>query len=142
VAAVEPEPEPEPAPEPVVAAELGVQPAPALAAPLPSPFPGFRPGRSLDDEIAAYELRIAALATPPASPEPTIQAAAFIHREPPSASAPSAIAPSRGATEIADVAPVDRPAGAVLPGTCHSCGLSISSSARFCRRCGSRQDAA
>jgi zinc ribbon protein len=27
------------------------------------------------------------------------------------------------------------------PGTCRSCGLSISASARFCRRCGTRQAA-
>jgi ribosomal protein L40E len=26
-------------------------------------------------------------------------------------------------------------------GSCRSCGLSISASARFCRRCGARQDA-
>ncbi|HEY2888618.1 MAG TPA: hypothetical protein VGJ17_08390, partial [Candidatus Limnocylindrales bacterium] len=53
-------------PEPVSAA-----PEPVASAPEPvggvvdgapmEPFPGFRPGRSLDDEIAAYELRIAAL---------------------------------------------------------------------------------
>jgi hypothetical protein len=26
-------------------------------------------------------------------------------------------------------------------GSCRACGLSISASARFCRRCGARQDA-
>jgi hypothetical protein len=153
----EPEPEPkvaeslveaEPEPEPEVVADVEPEPEPvhehahAPSAPAPSPFPGFRPGRSLDDEIAAYELRIAALASPPASPEPTIQAAAFIRREPPSAAAQAATSPTRGAAEVAAIVPADRPAGAVLPGTCHSCGLSISASARFCRRCGARQDAA
>jgi hypothetical protein len=140
---VEAEPEPEPAvAETAVEAESEPVHQHAPNAPGPSPFPGFRPGRSLDDEIAAYELRIAALASPPASPEPTIQAAAFIHREPPSAAAQATTSPTRGAAEVASLVPADRPAGAVLPGTCHSCGLSISASARFCRRCGARQVAA
>jgi hypothetical protein len=148
-AEVEPEPEPEPAvaevvaePEPEVVAHAPVPEAQrASEAPAPSPFPGFKPGRSLDDEIAAYELRIAALASP-ASAEPTIQAAAFVHREPPPAAMPSRTGTIRGAAELAAEVLAERPAGAAMPGTCHSCGLSISASARFCRRCGARQDAA
>jgi len=137
--------EPEPGPEaPVAAAEA----EPSLVADTPpvTSFPGFLPGRSLDDEIAAYELRIAALAQIPASPEPAIQPTAVVHREPirtreHTARAPVAMAaeatrePSDAISETAD-----HTAMAPMPGTCRSCGLSISASARFCRRCGTRQE--
>ena len=149
------EPEPEPAatlePEPLAAAP---QPEPATAPPPPAeapstapaptgaaPFPGFQPGRSLDDEIAAYELRIAALAAPTA-PEPPIQAAA-VHRAPPAAAAAASL-PTPMAVPLPMMptpATEEQPGLAPTPGTCRSCGLSISVSARFCRRCGARQAA-
>ncbi len=51
---------------------------------------------------------------------------------------------AESAREVADASsvatvpgPVGRPSGGVQP--CVSCGLSLSASARFCRRCGSRQ---
>jgi hypothetical protein len=51
---------------------------------------------------------------------------------------------AESAREVADASsvatapdPAGRPAGGVQP--CVSCGLSLSASARFCRRCGSRQ---
>ena len=143
----EPEPEPEPflepepvsatEPEPIPAPPLAAAPAPAAAPTSAAPFPGFQPGRSLDDEIAAYELRIAALAAPVA-PEPPIQAAA-VHRAPPPASVPAAMA----AQPLQATAPAidEQPDLAPTPGACRTCGLSISASARFCRRCGARQEA-
>jgi zinc-ribbon domain len=151
----EPEPEaaelpPEPEPE---AAELPPEPA-RVAAPVaaprrPSALPGFTPGASLDDEIAAYDLRVAALSTalPIAAGPP--QPAEF---EAPAVLA-SVIAPAASVTRPAAVA---RPESHLAPmeaipetppetasgtptGTCPSCGLSLSASARFCRRCGTQQ---
>jgi ribosomal protein L40E len=104
------------------------------------PFPGFRPGRSLDDEIAAYELRIAALNDMSLDPGPAIVAPEPIRATAATAAVIPAPAPIvASGTSMADAvvaAPV-----ANVPGTCRSCGLSISASARFCRRCGTRQAA-
>lgn len=141
----EPEPVPVPESEPIPEAASPVEPEPETTAAIPAaasnaadaaPFPGFQPGRSLDDEIAAYELRIAALAAPLA-PEPPIEAAA-VRRSPPAAA--MATAPVQPA-EVAAAPAAVQPSPAPSPGTCQSCGLSISASARFCRRCGARQDA-
>jgi hypothetical protein len=137
-----PEPEPE-------AAELPPEPAPVAAPRRPSALPGFTPGASLDDEIAAYDLRVAALsaASPIAAGPPP--PAAF---EPPAVIA-SVIAPAASVTPLAAVA---RPESHLPPmeaipetppetasgtptGMCPSCGLSLSASARFCRRCGTQQ---
>jgi zinc-ribbon domain len=161
------EPEPEPAAEPVVAGEplvaADLEPeAVAAAAASPSaeaaasaaPFPGFQPGRSLDDEIAAYELRIAALASIPLDPGPPIAAAAPAAA--PAAPPIRAIATTPEPPAATPAGPVGVPAGVAgapavegavtavahgVPGTCSHCGLSISASAKFCRRCGTRQAA-
>jgi hypothetical protein len=141
VAEVAPEPEPEPEPEPV--AEAASEEAPvADARPEahdPAPFPDFQPGRNLDDEIAAYELRIAALNEIPLDPGPAIVAPEVLRAAASATRVDAAPAPLEvpgQATELAEPTSV-----APVPGTCRSCGLSISASARFCRRCGTRQAA-
>lgn len=146
----EPEPEIEPEPEPVaIEPEPEIEPEPAIepeakpavvASPsTPTPgrvaLPEFLPGRSLDDEIAAYELRVASLAAAPPEPLPPVvveatrtPAAVPMERPP--------VATSRVAASL-PVAPVASSPPAA--GTCRSCGLSLSASARFCRRCGTAQ---
>jgi hypothetical protein len=123
-----------------VAGVSGVE--PREGAPHTSASSRFEPGRSLDDEIAAYELRIAALAEAPIESEPPLRPAAVRESE----RGPTVAAMSRErsraeqAPAVAQIQPeaVTAAAGA---GSCRSCGLSISASARFCRRCGARQDA-
>ena len=97
--------------------------------------PEFLPGRSLDDEIAAYELRVAALAATPPEPLPPIIVAAT---PPPMAPVmQQAPQPRVSAAVVPPSSPA--PLAAAAPGTCRSCGLSISANARFCRRCGTSQ---
>ena len=103
-------------------------------------LPEFLPGRSLDDEIAAYELRIAALAASP--PEPVAPITPVVEVAPPRV--PPAFQPAiriQATPRPVPMAPPPAPAGttAAAPGTCRSCGLSLSASARFCRRCGTAQ---
>jgi hypothetical protein len=140
VAAVEPVPEPE-QPAPIPSSTVVAPSGEATAA---SPFPGFLPGRSLDEEIAAYELRIAALAAMP--PEPLTRPAEPPTRAPqPAVRSGSLPAPTQRPARTANpptvvvAAPVQVAAPAATPGTCGTCGLSLSASARFCRRCGARQ---
>jgi hypothetical protein len=131
---------------PINAPEAAVAPEPlsTVAAPPSGParapsFPGFQPGHSLDEEIAAYELRVAALAETPPAPGPPIVVAAT----PPPAPAASRLArPAALAAAPNLPAPTPMPAAPGSPGTCRSCGLSISASARFCRRCGTAQQVA
>jgi hypothetical protein len=144
-AEVEPEPEPEAEAEPVVAEvepepEAEREPAPASEAPVgsagprePVAFPGFRPGRSLDDEIAAYELRVAALAAAPPEPLPPVVVAATPPTDVARAELPRE---TRAFALPPEPTPISAPSST---GTCRSCGLSLSASARFCRRCGTRQ---
>ena len=152
VAEAEPEPEPiaevaqEPGPLPEAAPEPIAEPGtPELAV---EPFPGFQPGRSLDDEIAAYEVRMAALAQIPLDPGPPIpQEPEPAPRIAAAAAPPAAIQPAQQpappSLQVVGTAQpaAGEPAVAGAPGTCRSCGLSISASARFCRRCGTRQAA-
>lgn len=133
---VEIEPEPEPAqpevePEPVAAAEPSVE---------PGSLPSFPPGVSLDEEIAAYDLRMAALATPPPAPPPAIQpiaaSATPMSQEPTAAPTPRivpAVVPDLPAASAAAM-----PAAQAAT-SCPSCGLALSATARFCRRCGTAQ---
>jgi hypothetical protein len=103
-------------------------------------FPGFQPGRSLDAEIAAYELRIAALAESPLDSEPPLQAVGSGAPSPATQVTSATSSPSLGQTLLAAAIAAPGAVAGPSPGTCRSCGLSISASARFCRRCGSRQD--
>ena len=121
------EAEPEPVPEP----EL---PNPAPSAPRVA-LPEFLPGRSLDDEIAAYEQRMATLAVAPAEALPPVVVAAIRPSTEVRTGSAAAVVP--GAVGRLPVAPVH--AASAAPGTCRSCGLSLSASARFCRRCGTAQ---
>jgi len=142
----------------------------------PASLPAFEPGVSLDEQIAAYDLRIAALQAEPEAPAPDLFVpAATVPPFAPPPVAPVPVAPPTAAPPIAAVAPsvarpaapqpqpqaAARPAAAaqsagipdipVTPdastmaagavGTCPSCGLSLSASARFCRRCGTQQRA-
>ena len=155
---VEPEPvvevvEPEslapgPAPEAEALPAVEPVPEPEPAASGAAPFPGFQPGRSLDDEIAAYELRMAALAQIPLDPGPALPPEPqVIERVVASATpvaGPETVSPKPpiAAPAVGVAAPTpDEPTPLGTPGTCRSCGLSISASARFCRRCGTRQAA-
>jgi len=163
VAAVETEPEPEP--EPVTEVEPPAEPRVRLRS---SSLPAFPPGVSLDDEIAAYEQRIAAFTTPPPSAAPSAAPApaparpamqpempSRVEREPerlrPASAADRPVA--MPATERAALPPIyvagpvpdlPAPSPVALPdaqttGSCASCGLTLSATARFCRRCGTAQ---
>jgi hypothetical protein len=115
---------------------------PREGAPHTSASSRFEPGRSLDDEIAAYELRIAALAEAPIESEPPLRPAAV--RESERGPTVAAMSRERSRPEQAPaVAQIQAEAVTVAAGagSCRACGLSISASARFCRRCGARQDA-
>ena len=124
---------PEPAPEPVAEPPASAQPA------RPGSLPSLPPGVSLDEEIAAYDLRMAALAAPP-PPAPTIQPIAASAT--PMGQAPAAMPAPR----IVPAVVPDLPAAseAAMPAaqaatSCPSCGLALSATARFCRRCGTSQ---
>jgi hypothetical protein len=161
VPAVAPEPEPEPiaaAPEPVVAAEAEPEPEPiAVAQPQPEPepepvaaehpvaasadVPEERPTR--DDRVEQPTWRITA---PDGSPEqaPTPSTPQWPGQQPnlpflAGASAQSAATEALWAASARDVVAQTPPTvvGGVQP--CSNCGLSLSATARFCRRCGSRQ---
>jgi hypothetical protein len=125
-----PEPEPEPWPQ--------ADRAPAGRR-RPSSLPAFAPGASLDEEIAAYDLRVAAISGPasagdalapaavhPATSEPTVQPVL------PPIYVPGPV------PDLPDVSPAALPA-AQTTGACASCGLALSATARFCRRCGTPQ---
>lgn len=176
----EPEIEPEPEPEPLAVAEprppASTEPEPVVRADASddadsaAPTLQFPPGVSLDEEIAAYDLRVAALSTP--TPEPEAEPPATLAPEPigrtdpglpaapldwpmaaehaaPRASASDTTGPARLAPryvpgpvpELPDASPVALPA-AQSTGSCASCGLSLSATARFCRRCGTAQHVA
>jgi hypothetical protein len=140
---VEPEVEPEPAAaaEPIVEAAEPVATAPAPSPPAqPGSLPSFPPGVSLDEEIAAYDLRMAALATPPPAQPPAIQpiaaSATPMTQEPAAAPNPRivpAVVPDLPAASAAAM-----PAAQAAT-SCPSCGLALSATARFCRRCGTAQ---
>ena len=84
------------------------------------------PGANLDAEIAAYDQRVAAAAARSAAIEQ--RDAAMRQRDLSSAGIPEAPeAVPASITPISGIA------------TCPSCGLSLSASARFCRRCGTQQ---
>lgn len=139
------EPEPEAAavePEPEV-----VEPTPAPEAPLAPPPP----------PPAAPAWTMVAPEAPSAEPRPAWPPQAPVYRPPaapsrrtpsPLAAAPSwprpatpashALPPAPSVWEESSVVVVNRPGSGVQ--ACFSCGLPLSASARFCRRCGSRQE--
>ena len=151
--------------EPLAAADADTPDGPARSGPALS----FPPGVSLDEEIAAYEVRVAAIATPapveaievppPAVPEPAPlpppapavsdqpawpmaaeRAAPAAARHPAPGSA-QAFTPRFVAGPVPDLpaaSPVALPESRTT-GSCASCGLSLSATARFCRRCGTAQ---
>jgi hypothetical protein len=116
----------------------------------------FEPGRSLDDAIAEYERRRAATGTT----EPDVVPAAAVEPIPTAVGHPipastfdgpvswPAVAEQQWPDVAVPAASAEAPAEAqvhrapVVPGAarpCPSCGLSLSASARFCRRCGTPQ---
>jgi hypothetical protein len=194
-AVAEPEVEVEAIAEPeATAGELEaepVEPAPPTMAPAPdrrpAGLPALPPGVSLDEEIAAYDLRVAALAEPPVAaatpeapavapgpapvappfvvptPAPPVQAPrsdelrpaavqppiAHIHAEEmlprvhqgaPQPALPPVYVPGP-VPELPAASPAALPASQST-GTCGSCGLALSATARFCRRCGTPQPVA
>jgi ribosomal protein L40E len=167
-AAVEPEPEQvvevvvepepvaavEPTPEPVVS----VEPEPAVVAPEPervaepTPEPAPAPVRR-DDRVELPAWQIVAPDGPAAAdghpaPAESLPAAATAEpqwpTQPDDASSLTAQILARRSTEAlwaassAEMMAV--PAPKVTIQSCVSCGLSLSATARFCRRCGSRQE--
>jgi hypothetical protein len=145
-AVVEPEAEPAEA-EP--AAEAPDEEAP-LAAAAASPTPPVEPIPT----AVGQPYPVSVVDGPLAWPEPGVAAAAF---EPnwPDIPTPRRSTAATGAPELPSLPPPTglRRTGANLPGVtappqplaahaCPSCGLSLSASARFCRRCGTPQQAA
>jgi hypothetical protein len=132
--APEPEAEPEPEPEPVAIAEPEPEPEPvAAAAPEPEPV-----AAAPEPQTAPWEPIPTAVGQPlPASvvdgplswPDVTVAASPFEQNW------PDVAAPRRGA----GLPSVEPPAAPVAARACPSCGLSLSASARFCRRCGTPQ---
>jgi hypothetical protein len=165
----EPEPvAAEPAPEPV-AAEAKPEPVAAEAPPAPKPEAELPVAASTATPPPSIEPIPTAIGKPlPASvvdgplswPQSDIAAAAFeqqwpdipVPRQPAPATAPRPAAPA-AAQQVAPEPPRPGPlrrTGANLPSVtapppilaaraCPSCGLSLSASARFCRRCGTPQ---
>jgi hypothetical protein len=145
-APVEPAPEPtQPAPEPVRADRVE-QPTWRVVAPETPAVPTN--GHPLVDEGVPAVAAISPVPTPPVPAEPQWPSDPQWPVAPPNAS----IIATRGASSSAanealwvasarDV--IATPSGAPGSGvqSCSSCGLSLSATARFCRRCGSRQGA-
>ena len=145
-APVEPTPEPaQPAPEPVRADRVE-QPTWRIVAPEAPAVPTN--GHPPVDEGLPAVAAISAVPAPPAPTEPQWPTNPQWPVAPPNAS----IIATRGASSSAanealwaasarDVVatPSGTPGGGVQ--SCSSCGLSLSATARFCRRCGSRQGA-
>jgi ribosomal protein L40E len=154
--APEPEPEPvaaalEPEPEPVAAAPEP-EPEPIVAAPEPEPAaeptPPFR-----DDRVEVPSWRMVAPESPsaadghPAPAEPLPAAASAEPRWPtqPDEEVPFLVAQlARRSTDALWAASsaemLATPTARVQIQSCVSCGLSLSATARFCRRCGTRQE--
>ncbi|MHB8460177.1 MAG: zinc ribbon domain-containing protein [Candidatus Limnocylindrales bacterium] len=114
------------APDPTVATPLGANGTPAPAAPIGKPTGRRGAPATLDPEWPA--------ATPAWPPRPPVPAAG------PQWPAPIQPAPVRGADAVwaqssRDV--LNRPETGVQ--ACVNCGLPLSATARFCRRCGSNQ---
>lgn len=147
------EPEPEPGVRPPAAAAPPVPPAPAAPLiPTPTPAVPTPPAAATPDPSPAPVIPPAAgapMPTPPPTnaqrpepaaapqwPAPTSAAGLPFLGRPiePVASIESLWAES--AREVAS-APAARPTSGVAP--CVNCGLSLSATARFCRRCGTRQ---
>ena len=141
---VEPEPPSQPEPEPA-RADVVEQPTWRIVAPdLPAPVTNGHPAAEPTQPAVA-----ASAATPPppaaepswptapqwpaAQPDPSVLASRR--------TAASAATDALWAASARDVVatPSGAPAGGVQ--SCSSCGLSLSATARFCRRCGSRQGA-
>ncbi|HEY3073214.1 MAG TPA: hypothetical protein VGJ46_10410 [Candidatus Limnocylindrales bacterium] len=167
VAAVEPEPvaafesEPTSAPEPIAEPE----PLAATAEPAPLPEPEPEPAAASeeaqvvrpasDDRVEVPVWRIVAPETP--APAPTNGQPAEAPQWPPTPTWPgqdqqvdvSFLAARLSRTPANDalwaassrdvMAPLPQQAAVPAIQTCVSCGLSLSATARFCRRCGSRQ---
>ena len=124
----------------------------------------FEPGRSLDDAIAEYERERAAVITvttevPEGVAAQAIEPISTAIGQPMPASTfggaaswtePAAVstAPEPQGPDVpvqAAPAALPVPPAPVIPGAaraCPSCGLSLSASARFCRRCGTQQQVA
>jgi hypothetical protein len=155
VAAMAPEPvaeaEPEPEPEPVVRAQ------PEPEQPEDEPIsPWLRPARHAEDIVEVPSWQFTAPETPiNGHPSEALSPAARVDRpvpEWPSQPAESFLAARLAARKAGDdmwaassaevLGPAAAAAGPAAPAgvqACVSCGLSLSATARFCRRCGTRQ---
>ncbi|MDQ2964262.1 MAG: zinc ribbon domain-containing protein, partial [Chloroflexota bacterium] len=166
VAAAEPEPEPEPVwtepePEPIAWPEAEPEPVAAAAEPeppAPEPVrpPKARPSRPAEDIVKVPTWQVVAPDSAPAHSHPSdaLSPAARTDRqipEWPNQPAESFLAARMAARKAGDdmwaassmeVLGPTAEAGAAPPAgvqACVSCGLSLSATARFCRRCGTRQ---
>ena len=134
VAAPEPEaavvePEAAPEPPPAQAEPLVVAPAWAMVAPeVPTEHP-----------TPAWPPRSPVYQPPAAPPRPQGMPATRVPSWPrPAAPVAQALPPAATVWEESSVGVINRPGSGVQ--ACFSCGLPLSASARFCRRCGSRQE--
>jgi hypothetical protein len=156
----EPEPEPfvaEPEPEPFVAEPepVAAEPEPVAAEPEPAPAPVredrieqptwriFAPDPAAAPPVLPADSPAAPGATPiQASAEPQWPARPDIDESPSMALLANRARSSSDDMWAASAREVMSPVGAAAPAgiqPCSNCGLSLSSTARFCRRCGSRQ---
>ena len=152
VVAVEPEPEPEP--EPAVAAEPEPRPAQGVTSigdtilRIPEPMPldeDLVAARSDDPAVAARraQLDLLGLGDPGEGPVAASRPNVLPYRS--SGASPSArpgatrAAQAGGSFWDASAREVAGSMGQIAVQSCGHCGLSLSASARFCRRCGTRQ---
>jgi hypothetical protein len=147
--AAEAEPEPvatEPEPEPV-AAEAPTEELPIAAAaatptpaapiePIPTAVGQPWPASVVDGPLSWPDPGVAAAAFEPHWPDIPVPARAV----PPATSQPQPTVPVR--SRGANLPAVSTPPQPVAAHACPSCGLSLSASARFCRRCGTPQQVA
>jgi hypothetical protein len=124
-----PEPEVAPEPPPAQAERPAVAPAWTIVAPEVAdehPAPAWPPRSPVYQPPAA----------PPRPPEtPAVHVPSWPR---PAAPVAQALPPVATVWEESSVGVINRPGSGVQ--ACFSCGLPLSASARFCRRCGSRQD--
>jgi len=139
------------APEPEAAAvepEAGVvQPPTAPEAPLVPPAPPrvapawtmVAPDAPSAEPTPAWPPQAPVYRPPAALPRPTPSPAAPVPSWPrPATPASHGLPPAPSVWEESSVGVINRPGSGVQ--ACFSCGLPLSASARFCRRCGSRQE--
>jgi nicotinate-nucleotide--dimethylbenzimidazole phosphoribosyltransferase len=141
---------PAPAPEPVAAEAVAPlpEPEPELVEAAPEPLPAWdlvAPEAPAEEPAPVWPPRAPVYQPPPPSAAPTPTQPPVAPSVPPQVMARQ-VQQARGMLPVRDASAVweestrgliERPGSGVQP--CTSCGLALSASARFCRRCGTRQ---